>query len=271
MSTYPTGDAGIVNLQQMMLDFLGQTEPAPQTGAGGLINIQILLQQIIDGGGLGGGGMVPPNSTGITSFTTSGVTGTAATYDPATGDMNVPDYSVVPPGSTGIGTFSTNNGSGPATYSASTGALNVPVYAPRTLNQRVIKGPNNYVATGTTIHSTGFGLPFTANTNPCVRISYNFFVTYSTASTVPGIYILRTTDPIPAAGTDLTGTSDVYICQTRQLNLINTWNSMTGAFLDTTLAVGTPYNYYVAMNSANAGPATLISDGLTGIGIFEIK
>ena len=72
-------------------------------------------------------GMVPPDSTGITTLTTNGTSG-LATYDPVTGALNIPNYSASPPGSTGIRVLSTALVSGPAIYNAS-GAMNIPVYA----------------------------------------------------------------------------------------------------------------------------------------------
>lgn len=272
MTDFPTGEAGLVNVQQMMLNFLNQSGQ-PQTGEGGIINVQVLLQQILAGGGVGGG-MSPPGSTGIGTFSTTGTSG-AATYSPVTGALNIPNYSAVPAGSTGITSLTTTGASGPSTYSPSTGVLNVPSYAGPTLNQNSVRVTAQWT-NGSTVFSTGLGFPFTALYNPCVRLSYNLQVSYATASTVPVFAVYRTTGSIPAQGVAPGGT-DVLIVQTRQLLLINTNNTIVGYFLDTSLTVGVPYNYYIAFWCANAGPATIqwTQNGqgmyINGLYAFEVK
>lgn len=273
MTDFPTGSAGLVNAQQMLLTFLGQAG-TPQTGEGGIINLQNLLQQVLAGGGVGGG-MNPPGSTGIGTFTTTGTSG-AATYSRATGALNVPNYSAVPPGSTGIvSPIVTSNTSGPSTYSPSTGALNIPTYAGGALNQGIVRVTAQWT-NGTTVLSTGLGFPFTALYNPCVRLTFNILVSYATASTVPAITVYRTTSSIPAQGSP-PNAGDVTIGVGRQLFLINTNNTLIGYFLDTTLTVGVPYNYYMAFFAANAGPATIqwTQNGqglyINGLYAFEVK
>lgn len=272
MTDFPTGTAGLVNAQQMLLNFL-KIPGSPQTGEGGIINLQNLLQQVLAGGGVGGG-MNPPGSTGIVTFSTNNTSG-AATYSPATGALNIPNYSAVPPGSTGIVQLSTAGASGPATYSPATGILDVPQYAGATLNQNSVRVTATW-SNGSSVFSTGLGFPFTALYNPCVRLSYNISVSYAVAQTVPAITVYRTTGSIPIQGA-VTNPGDVTISTGRQLFLVNTNNTLYSYLLDTTLAVGVPYNYYMTFSCANAGPATIQvtqdthGNYINGLFAFEVK
>ena len=88
----PAETAGIIDIQKTLMQQLNQNNP-PQTGAAGIVNIQKLLAQLFIGSRVGG--MDPPGSTGIGTFTTEG-TGGPASYDPATGALNIPQYEFTP-------------------------------------------------------------------------------------------------------------------------------------------------------------------------------
>lgn len=267
---FPTGEAGLVNAQQMLITKLGQTG-TPQTGDGGIVNIQNLLQQFLAGGG-GGSGMVPPGSTGVGAFTTNNTSG-LATYSPASGALNIPNYSPVPPGSTGIRALTTSGTGGASSYSA--GALNIPVYASATLNMQRVFTTVSVPITATTLAaatSINLGFPFTAQVNPCVCLDYSFLITISVASTVGAVLIVRTTGTIPPVGATVP-TGDVILCQARMVGFLNASTTINGTFLDTTLSVGTTYNYYAAA-WISSGSGTLTISGLGnvyGLAAFEVK
>ena len=88
----PTEAAGIANIQKTLMQRLGQNNP-PATGEAGIVNIQKLLAQLFISSRVGG--MDPPGSHGIGTFTTDGNSGPAS-YDPATGALNIPNYEFVP-------------------------------------------------------------------------------------------------------------------------------------------------------------------------------
>lgn len=267
-SQFPTGEAGLVNAQQMLLAHLSQTG-TPQTGDGGIVNLQNLLQQFLAGGG--GSGMVPPGSKGIGAFTTNGTSG-LATFNPTTGALNIPNYSAVPAGSTGISALTTNGQSGPSSYSA--GALNIPVYAAATLNMQKATVTTAYSANATTYATApyiGLSISFTANVNPCVCLDYNFSITPTGASVVPAVGIVRTTGVPPPVSTPAPA-GDTLLCQTRNIGFQNNAGNIGGTFLDTTLSVGTVYNYYVVTwVSAGTGSITISVSSITGLCAFEVK
>ena len=275
MSQLQAGEAGIINAQEMMLTYLGESGP-PQTGDAGIMNIQLLLQQVLAGQRAAVSpfsSMVPPGSTGIGSFSTTGTSG-LSTYDSGTGAMNIPNYSAVPVGSTGIisSLFTTSATSGPATYNATTGALSIPTYASGTLNEKVALVTASFSNGTATPQSTGLGFAFTAQVNPCVYICYNFSVSYTASGTLPAVAIMRTTGAIPAAGAGVG--SDVTVVQSSQIGLVSTATTLTGALLDTSLTVGTAYNYYAALwCAAGTGPAVIevVSGTPTGLCAFEVK
>lgn len=269
-SQFPTGEAGLVNAQQMLLTHLGQAG-TPQTGDGGIVNFQNLLQQFLAGGG--GSGMVPPGTTGVGAFTTNGTSG-LATYSPTSGALNIPNYSAMPAGSTGISALTTSGHSGTSSYSA--GALNIPVYASGTLNMQKVLVTTTATTTATTLAaatSINLGLPFTAQVNPCVCLDYSFLVSNSVASMVGAILIVRTIGAIPPLGATVPG-GDAILCQTRQLGFLNSPTTLNGTFLDTTLSLNTPYNYYAAAwIGSGSGTLTITATGGTAYGLcaFEVK
>ena len=267
MSLFPTGAAGLANIQQMMLDYLGQTG-TPQTGDGGIVNTQVLLQQVLAGGG-GGSGMVPPGSTGIVDFTTGGTIG-PSTYNRSTGALNIPNYLAMPPAnSTGITAFTTNGASGPATYSA--GALNIPVYASSTLNSQSVAVDVQRTTTSTTGVSIEVGFPFTTQVNPCIWFDYSVLIGITSGVTPPSIAVVQTAGSIPPAGTARPD-SDTVICQTRMDATTVATCTLNGSFLFTDADVGVTYNYYLLLRvGGGSGTITLNANSATGLCAFEVK
>ena len=254
MSSYPTGAAGIANIQKI----LGSTNP--QTGDAGIVAIQELLAA----GGAGGGGMVPAGSTGITTFTTNGTSG-ASTYNSTTGAMNVPAYAgMVPGGSTGITIFTTNGTSGAATYNSANGAMNIPNYATGS-GGAVLQfnfaqfSPTTYSTTSTSMISTGQGLAFTP-------VTAQVIVTYSVnlQSAAPAIGIYRTTTAIPVAGTVITPIPANTVQITYNTNSTTAIQVISGSEFDIGLTPGTPYNYYLGMRAASG---TLVLNASTAASI----
>lgn len=217
--------------------------------------------------------MIPPGSTGITQLTTNGTSG-VATYDPATGILNVPNYAANPPGSTGIRNFSTSGSSGASLYLFASGSMNIPVYASGVLNEQTTPPSGSLGLNSSTPLAIGQGLAFTftANSNPCVLISFNILISVASSSVVPSIAVYRSNDPVPpAAGDAVTG--DTLIFSVRRVAQINMQWNLTGSYLDTTVTVGTPYCYYLAVyyTTANSGVVTVLNNALSNFSILEVK
>lgn len=164
---------------------------------------QYLLAQLSGGGGGGGGGMVPAGSTGI------------------------------------VAPITTNGTSGPATYNAVTGALNIPNYATgggTPFYQVFYAMPTAFTTSATTISSSGFGTAYVAP-------SPNALVTCILNSSTGTAYaaIARTTDPIPTQGSAIVGTQLLFLGNAT----VNANQYLSGAFVDAGLTVGTTYHYYI--------------------------
>ena len=157
-------------------------------------------------------------------LTTSGTTN-AANYNPSTGALNIPNYEDVShivlstTGSTGASTFNTSTGAlhipnyadisklslttpaggGAATYTSRT--LNIPTYAPKTVNQVSVSTAITRTSASVSPVSTGYGVAFTAAYSTSALI--NFYSTDSVSSSNPtcAIYVYRTTGAVPAFNT----------------------------------------------------------------------
>lgn len=242
----------------------------PQTGAGGLVNTQNLLQQVLSVSGTGGGGMVPPGSTGIGVFSTAGVSGPAV-YVPASGALNIPNYSPVPAGSTGITALTTSGVSGPSTYNPSTGALNIPVYAWGTPNFQQSSLTANYSTSSATPTAIGggTGILIAANFNPCIVLSFFQLVTSTGTNPIPVINIIRGTESLPpAAGAVIPG-PDTPILETR---LVTTAGVISGSVIDPNITVGVTYCYYLAMWVAyGTSPVSTANSGITNSSLSALE
>ena len=267
MSSFPTGAAGLANIQQMMLDYLGQTG-TPQTGDGGIVNTQVLLEQVLAGGG-GGSSMEPPGSTGIVNFTTNSSSG-ASSYNKSTGALNIPNYLALPPAnSTGITALTTNGGSQPATYSA--GALNIPVYASSILNMQKAVVTTQYSTTSNVGIATGVGFPFVTQVNPFIWFDYSILVTITSGVTPPGVAVVQSPGSVVPPGGSVPSGSWSTIGLTRMDGTTVATTTLNGSFLYNA-AIGTPYVYYLLIYvGGGSGTVTINANSATGLCAFEVK
>ena len=206
-------------------------------------------------GATGGGGGGP----GIT-LTTAGTTG-QSTYNSVTGALNVPNYADI-----SHLTISNTGTSGAATLTS--GNLNVPIYASGALNQAVFTTPSNVSTSSSAAVSTGLGISFTAQFNANVFVLFNCVVWQNNLST-GAVQVIRTTGAIPALGAAMGG-SDVLIIYNRL------WSAPTpsgqysnvAAGTDTSLTVGTPYNYYLAFG-VSTGSFNIVAGSI--LQLTEVK
>ena len=179
------------------------------------------------------------------SLTTTGTTG-PSTYNSTTGVLNIPNYSDI----SKLG-LTTSSGGGPATYAS--GALHIPIYAPRTVNQALFSTPTSRVTNSSSPVSTGYGVSFTAAYNASVLVSCYCFMNTSLSNYLCGIYVYRTTGTIPASGAAITG-GDVQVASSSSYALVGGGGFSTIVIIyDTTLTVGIPYNYYFAFAGFGGG------------------
>ena len=210
----------------------------------------------LSGGATGGGGGGP----GIT-LTTVGTTG-PSTFNTGTGALNVPNYADI-----SKLVLHTTGTSGAATLAS--GTLNVPIYAPGTINQVQLTTPSSITTTSNMVVSTGVGVAFQAVYNTITFITYSYLISNSATTVALSIYIYRTTGSIPALNTP-PGGADVQIATSRGYTApaANGVSSMTGGIYDNGFTVGTPYNYYLVFQT-NSGTLTLASGSV--LQVTEMK
>lgn len=204
----------------------------------------------------------------IITLTTTGTTG-PSTLNTSTGAMNIPNYAdtshlvLTANNTTGLSTFNsstgllnipnyadvsklvltTNGGGGGATLTS--GVLNVPIYAPAGVLNQVQSSTSSTLTTANPApNSTGLGVAFQAVHNASALIIY---VCYSSCGARYVLYAYRTTGSIPVLNAAV-GT-DVQVMSTGLYPGGGGSCHTSGIIYDTTLTIGTPYNYYVAFSS----------------------
>ena len=129
--------------------------------------------------------------------------------------------------------------------------LNVPIYADGYFNMSTGSLSSTIGITTTSGPvSTGFGVSsFSVRTVNTVLISYNLLPSYSVANIYLNIFIYRSTTTIPAAGNS-TGT-DIAVFSFPYFSppVANAVTTASGSFYYPGITLGTPYSYYVALQS----------------------
>ena len=202
----------------------------------------------LSAGGTSGGGGGP----GIT-LTTTGTTG-ASTYNSGTGALNVPNYSDI-----SHLNLTTTGRAGGATLAA--GTLNVPIYAPGTINQAQITTPSSVSSSSISWVSTGYGVAFQATYSTSILITYNFLVNAPATNSHMWVGVYRTTGAIPALGAAVGTDVQLFYSSLWTPPTASGGFSSSGAFYDTNITVGTPYNYYMAIQ-ASSGSVSLNSSSI---------
>ena len=235
-----------------------------------------------------------PNYADISqiAFTTAGTTG-LATYNTSTGALNIPNYmdishiGLTNTGTTGAATYNTSTGalnipnyadishltisntgtSGPSTLTA--GNLNVPVYASGVLNQAIVTTSSNVSNSTGGPFSTGFGVPFTAQFNANALVLFNCLISLSIINVTVAIQVYRTTGAIPALGAGVGTDVAIVFNRTWSPPTAGTQYTNTTATNDTTLAVGTTYNYYLTFTTSGTSTLTMYSGSV--LQVTEVK
>jgi len=118
---------------------------------------------------------------------------------------------------------------------------------------------SNYSNASTTIISTGVGVS-EAVPNTAFMVNATFAVSNSVLGDSTVVYIVRSTTSIPAAGSAInTGDVDVYSSPKLGALAANLITGLSCRVLDSSLAAGTIYYYYIAMNSITGGTSTIYS------------